>query len=133
MRFLVALIFAILLIASPALFLFLMMWISPAHADGIAAVTPTPQMSPFTFILGTVNFFLFGFLVYFIVYLRPQQQKEEEHKKFLAALKPNDEVLTRGGVLGKVSAIKEGQITVEVASGVKLRVHPSYVLATPSK
>jgi preprotein translocase subunit YajC len=118
MRFLVAFIFTTL-IASPAL------------ADGAAAVPP--QMSPFTFILGTVNFFLFGFLVYFIVYLRPQQQKEEEHKKFLASLKQNDEVLTRGGVLGKVSAVKPEQITIEVANGVKLRVHPSYVLSVSAK
>lgn len=102
-----------------------------AFAEG--APPASPQMTPITFILGTVNFFLFGFLVYFIVYLRPQQQREEEHKKFLAALKTNDEILTRGGVMGKVSAIKEGQITIEVANGVKLRVHPSYVLSAPTK
>ena len=107
--------------------------ISTGTAFADAGPVAPPPMSPFTFILGTVNFFLFGFLIYFVVYLKPLQKKEDEHKKFLAALKQNDEVLTRGGVLGKIAAIKPEQITIEVANGVKVRVHPSYVLSVPGK
>jgi len=102
---------------------------TPAFADDVAAAAaPTSaRMNPFQFILGTVNFFLIAFFVYYVLMLRPQQLKQDEHARFLRDLKRDEEVVTSGGLLGRVSAIAPEQITVDVGSGTKLRFKPEHV------
>ena len=65
---------------------------------------------------------IFG-IMYFLM-IRPQQKKMKQHRAMVAALRRGDQVVTQGGVIGKVSkVIDEGsEIEVEIATGVKVRV-----------
>src|SRR5262249_50683539 len=58
---------------------------------------------------------------YFLVY-RPQQQKAKEQRLMLANLKRNDDVITSGGIYGKIVALQDKVVTLEVAPNVRIRV-----------
>jgi preprotein translocase subunit YajC len=60
-------------------------------------------------------------IIYFLM-IRPQQKQAKQHKAMLEALKRGDQVVTNGGILGKVFQINEGIVTLEVADGVRIRV-----------
>lgn len=62
------------------------------------------------------------FAVFYFLLIRPQQQKARQHQQMLDALKKNDEVVTGGGLYGKVVAIADDVVTVEVAPKVQVRV-----------
>jgi preprotein translocase subunit YajC len=66
-------------------------------------------------------------VLYFII-LRPQMKRQKEHKAMVEALAKGDEVVTAGGLLGKVSKLGESYLTVEVAQGVELQVQRSAVV-----
>lgn len=72
-----------------------------------------------------------GFIVLVVYFLmiRPQTQKANEHKKMLGALKRNDEVVTTGGLIGRVAEISDKLITLEIAPNVRVRVERSQVAA----
>ncbi|HTF92740.1 MAG TPA: preprotein translocase subunit YajC [Verrucomicrobiae bacterium] len=76
---------------------------------------PGPIMTVFPFILIFV-------IMYFMV-IRPQQKKGKEHQEMLKKLKKNDEVMTSGGIYGKVVDLKETIVTLEIAPNVRIRVH----------
>ncbi|MCS5591068.1 MAG: preprotein translocase subunit YajC [Gammaproteobacteria bacterium] len=60
-------------------------------------------------------------LMYFLL-IRPQQKRAKDHKKVLSELKKGDEVVTNGGVVGKITSVDESFVSLEVASGVVLKV-----------
>ena len=62
------------------------------------------------------------FVVFYLLLIRPQQQKAKEHKLLLANLKKNDEIITSGGLYGRVLALADEVITVEIAPNVKVRI-----------
>ena len=62
------------------------------------------------------------FGVFYFLLIRPQQQKAKEHQTMLDALKRNDEIVTGGGLYGKVVAINEEVATIELAPKVQVRV-----------
>src|SRR3954447_16353430 len=63
----------------------------------------------------------FMFIMYFFM-IRPQQKKARDQADFVAALKPGDEVVTTGGIIGKVRSVAESFVTVEVASNTSIKV-----------
>ncbi|MCF2903490.1 preprotein translocase subunit YajC [Octadecabacter sp. CECT 8868] len=64
---------------------------------------------------------IFG-IMYFLL-IRPQQQKMKQHQAMIEAVRRGDQVVTQGGVIGKVSKVKDdGEVEVEIADGVKVRV-----------
>jgi len=65
-------------------------------------------------------------VMYFLV-LRPQSKKQKELQKMLAELKKGDDVVTQGGLIGKVSGIKDNELTLQVQEGVRIRVLRSAV------
>lgn len=69
-----------------------------------------------------------GAIFYFLVF-RPQQKQLKEQKTLLAALKKGDDVVTQGGVLGKIYSVADKVVTLEVSSGVKMRVLKSSIQA----
>lgn len=98
-----------------------------AHAQAAAAPAgeqPSMLMSlvPLLFVFGVMYFLM----------LRPQAKRQKEHQKFLSELKRGDEVITSGGILGKVDGLTDMFVTLEIASGVKIRVVRSQV-ATSGK
>lgn len=62
------------------------------------------------------------FAVFYFLLIRPQQQKAKQHQEVLAGLKRNDEIVTGGGLYGKVMAIADDIVTIEVAPKVQVRV-----------
>ncbi len=63
------------------------------------------------------------FLIFYLLLIRPQQKKVKEHRQMLEKLKKNDEVMTSGGIYGKVVALSESVVTLEIAPNVRIRVH----------
>ena len=73
------------------------------------------------------------FVVLYFVMIRPQMKKQKEHRAMIDALAKGDEVVTAGGLLGKVTKLGEGFIGLEVASGVELQVQRSAVVQVMPK
>jgi preprotein translocase subunit YajC len=63
------------------------------------------------------------FVVFYLLLIRPQQKKAKDHQAMLGQLKKNDEVMTSGGIYGKVVALTETVVTLEVAPNVRVRVN----------
>ena len=74
------------------------------------------------------------FAIMYFLLIRPQQRKVKEHKKMVEALRRGDQVVTQGGLIGKVSKVKDdNEIEVELAEGVRVRVVRSTVAQVLSK
>ncbi|PVE42996.1 preprotein translocase subunit YajC [Limnohabitans planktonicus] len=71
---------------------------------------------------------LLMFAVLYFVMIRPQMKKQKEHRAMIDALAKGDEVVTAGGLLGKVSKIGEGYLGVEIAAGVEVQMQRSAVV-----
>jgi preprotein translocase subunit YajC len=72
-------------------------------------------------------FMLLMFAVFWFILIRPQQKRAKEHQAFLGALKKGDSVVTRGGVVGRVTGVQDNLVTLEVQEKVRIRVLKSYV------
>jgi preprotein translocase subunit YajC len=68
------------------------------------------------------------FVVLYFVMIRPQMKKQKEHRTMVDALAKGDEVVTAGGLLGKVSKIGDSFIGVEIANGVEVQLQRSAVV-----
>jgi preprotein translocase subunit YajC len=62
------------------------------------------------------------FVVFYFLLIRPQTKRAKEHRAMVAALEVGAEVVTNGGILGKVTGLGEQYVTVEVADGVHVKV-----------
>ena len=71
---------------------------------------------------------LLMFAVLYFVMIRPQMKKQKEHKSMIDALAKGDEVITAGGLLGKVAKIGEAYLSIEVANGVEVQMQRSAVV-----
>jgi preprotein translocase subunit YajC len=88
--------------------------IATAHAQ---AAAPAPgnvwvQMLPLVLI----------FVVFYFLLIRPQTKKAKEHREMVAKLQNGDEVVTVGGILGRIVDLSDTFVTLEVASGVQIKV-----------
>jgi len=70
---------------------------------------------------------IFMFAIFYFLLIRPQQKKAKEHRAMLEALKVGDSVKTAAGIHGKVSAIEDQVITLEIATGVKVKVDKPFI------
>ena len=76
------------------------------------------------------------FVIFYFLMIRPQQRRVKEHQAALNAVKKGDEVVTGGGIRGRVSKVADDEVEVEIAQGVKVRVVKStisHVLTKNSK
>lgn len=73
-----------------------------------------------------VPFVLIMVIFYFLLIL-PQQRKAKEHKKMLDSLKRNDEVITSGGIYGRVISLNDAVVTLEIAANVRIRLQRSQI------
>jgi|ERR1039457_1289938 preprotein translocase subunit YajC len=72
---------------------------------------------------------VFMFAIFYFLLIRPQQKKAKEHKALLEAIKKGDNVITAGGVHGKVNSVDDGIVTLEIATGVNIKITKSYIAA----
>ena len=74
------------------------------------------------------------FAIMYFLLIRPQQKKVKEHQNMVASLRRGDQVVTQGGLIGKVTKVKEdNEIEVEVSYGVKVRVVQNTIAQVLSK
>ena len=77
---------------------------------------------------GGMPIFIIMFVVMYFVMIRPQQKRAKEQKEMMDALAKGDEVVTSGGILGKVSKVTDAYVTLEIANGTEIVVQkPSIV------
>ncbi len=74
------------------------------------------------------------FAIMYFLLIRPQQKKVKEHQAMVSALRRGDQVVTQGGIVGKVAKVKDdGELELEIADGVKVRVIQSTIATVISK
>lgn len=88
-----------------------------------------PQADPFGFFLPMIVIFV----AFYFLLIRPQQKRQKSHAALIGALSTGDEVLTAGGVLGKVTAVSEHYATLEIADNVEIKVQKSTVSSVVPK
>jgi preprotein translocase subunit YajC len=69
------------------------------------------------------------FVIFYLLMIRPQQRRVKEHQAAIAAVKKGDDVVTGGGIRGRVTKVGDDEVEVEVAQGVKVRVVKSTISA----
>ena len=94
------------------------MFISSAFAQTVPAAAGGDMQSSLMSMLPLVLMFV---VLYFVM-IRPQMKKQKEHKAMIDALAKGDEVVTGGGILGKVSKINDNSVSLEVAAGVEIQI-----------
>jgi preprotein translocase subunit YajC len=62
------------------------------------------------------------FVIFYFLLIRPQQKKQKEHKALLSNLKRGDDIITAGGILGRITNVAEKFITIEVADKVRIKI-----------
>jgi preprotein translocase subunit YajC len=62
------------------------------------------------------------FVIFYVLMLRPQQQRVKQHRALIEGVKKNDVVVTGGGIVGKVTKVEESEVEIEIASGVRIKV-----------
>ena len=89
------------------------------------AAGPAGGMAAFQQVIPLV----FMFAIFYFLLIRPQQKKAKEHKALLEAIKKGDNVITAGGVHGKVNSVDDSIVTLEIATGVNIKIVKSYIAA----
>ncbi len=89
-------------------------FITPAWAQAAAGSTAGT--------LGTILPLVLIFVVFYFLLIRPQTKRAKEHREMVAKLAAGDEVVTTGGVLGRISEVGEPFVTLEVSTGVSIQV-----------
>ena len=100
------------------------MFISSAFAQTAPAATGGDMQSSLMSMLPLVLMFV---VLYFVM-IRPQMRKQKEHRSMIDALAKGDEVVTAGGLLGKVVKMGDSHLGLEVANGVEVQVQRSAVV-----
>lgn len=92
-------------------------FISNAYAQGATQGSPLGMFLPMLVIFGAFYFLL----------IRPQQKKQKAHTALVSALSVGDEVMTAGGILGKVTNVTEHYAAIEIADGMIIKVQKASV------
>lgn len=103
-----------------------MLFATPAYAQAAGA-------APMGGLAGFIPIILIFAIMYFLM-IRPQQKKMKEHAAMVAALRRGDQVVTQGGLIGKVTKVKDdNEVEVEIANDVKVRVVQSTIVNVLNK
>lgn len=104
-------------------------FISEAWAQSAPAAAATPQDA------GLMGFLplIIIFVIFYFLLLRPQMKRAKEQRKMVEALAKGDEVVTSGGILGKITDVDGSFITLEIADGVRVQVQKNAVTSMMPK
>jgi len=70
------------------------------------------------------------FAIFYLLLIRPQQKRAKQHKELVENLKSGDQVVTAGGIHGKIVAVQEDIITLEIASNVRIKINRPSIVGT---
>lgn len=101
------------------------MFISEAFAQAAPAAAASDSLFGS---LGSMLPLVLMFIVLYFVMIRPQMKRQKESKTMIDALAKGDEVVTTGGMLGKISKVGDTFLSVEIASGVEIQVQRGAVV-----
>lgn len=96
------------------------LFISDAWAQAAPAASGNAGMMNFVFLI-------LLFAIFYFLLLRPQIKRQKEHKKMTEALAKNDEIVTMGGLVGRISKVDDNFITLQIAEGVEVQMQKSAV------
>lgn len=102
-------------------------FIEDAFAEAAPMAAQAPDLISQLLVFGGI------FLIFWLLFIRPQSKKMKEHKAMVATLSKGDEVVTNGGVLGKVVALHDSFVTIEVSLDVELNVQRAAVASIMPK
>lgn len=88
-----------------------------------------PQGDAFSFFLPMIVIFV----AFYFLLIRPQQKRQKAHNELVKALSTGDEVVTAGGILGKVTAVSDHYATVQIADDVEIKIQKATVSAVVPK
>lgn len=91
-----------------------------ARAAAAAPASSGSQLAPLLVMGGFI-------VVFYFLLIRPQQKKAKEHQSLISKLAPGDEVVTSGGLLGRITEVGEHFVTLEVAENVRVKVQRGQV------
>ena len=86
----------------------------------LAAAGAAPTGDATGILIGIAPWLLI-FVIFYMLMIRPQQQRVKQHQTEIAAIKKGDEVITGGGLRGRVTKVSDDEVEVEIAQGVKVR------------
>ena len=101
-------------------------------SNAFAQAAPAAAQDPLSSITGILPL-IFMFVVLWFLMIRPQMKRAKEHKALIEGLQKNDEVLTQGGIVGKVVSISDAYVTVEVAANTQIIVQKQAIGAVLPK
>ncbi|MCK4621927.1 MAG: preprotein translocase subunit YajC [Desulfuromonadales bacterium] len=67
------------------------------------------------------------FAIFYFLLIRPQQKRSKQHKELVSAIKAGDQVVTAGGIHGKVASVEDTTVSLEIATGVKIKLNRSTI------
>ncbi len=67
------------------------------------------------------------FVIFYFLLIRPQQKRAKEHRNLLANLKVGDQVLTSGGIYGKITGLRDDIVTIEISDKVRVKVNRGHI------
>ena len=91
-----------------------------------AAAAGGEAVGPAGIIVGILPWLLI-FLIFYMLMIRPQQKRVKEHQATIAAVKKGDDVITGGGIRGRITKVMDEDVEVEIAQGTKVRVVKSTI------
>lgn len=86
-----------------------------------AAGAPASQGGAGMFLMNIAPFILI-IGVFYLLLIRPQQQRVNKHREMVKNLRRGDEIVTQGGIVGKVTRLSDDEVTLEIAEGVRVKV-----------
>ena len=94
-------------------------------SDAMAQAAPAGQGNPLMSFLPLVILFV----IFYFLLIRPQQKKAKEHKNMVESLQKGDEIVTSGGIVGKVTDVSENFLTCKIAENVEVKLQ-SHAITT---
>ena len=85
---------------------------------------------------GGISFFVMIFIMFgafYFLLIRPQQKRQKQHSELVAGITAGDEVITQGGILGKVTAVSDLYATLEIADKVEIKVQKTTISSVAPK
>ncbi len=73
------------------------------------------------------------FAIFYLLLIRPQQKRAKQHKELVENLKSGDQVVTAGGIHGKIVAVQDDIVTLEIASNVRIKVNRPSIVGTKTE
>ncbi len=99
---------------------------NPPILMSMVQTAPVGQNGTAQLLMGILPWLLI-FVIFYVLMIRPQQRRVKDHQAAIAAVKKGDDIITGGGIRGRVTKVSDDEAEVEIAQGVKIRVVKSTI------